>query len=189
MTSRPGIYTPLGRGDYELCFPVDKADFERIAVLINGAAQRAGWKPIQMRIIREDEGESLAPSDSPWLGSWALIFRSSVLNALGPVLERYGELLPLSCPDADLWIYNPTVVIDALDEESSDLDRFSDGRIMMIHRHVFRPDVVAGNEIFKLPALRASETFVSHRFVDRWRAAGLKGLAFERVWDAPADDS
>jgi len=44
--------------------------------------------------------------------------------------------------------------------------------------------VVADNEIFKIPSLRVSPTFVSHRFVDRWKESGLTGLEFERVWAA-----
>lgn len=184
MTSTPGIYTPLGTDGCELCHPIHQVDFERINVWIDGTARQASWKLIQMRIVREDEGKSLAPSDSPWLGSHALIFRSSVLDVLGALLRRYGEVLPVSCHDADLWIYNPTNVIDALDEISSSVLRFDDGRIMMIQRYAFRPDVVADHEIFKIPSLRVSPTFVSHRFVDRWKESGLTGLEFKQVWAA-----
>jgi hypothetical protein len=30
-----------------------------------------------------------------------------------------------------------------------------------------------------------SPIFVSHRFVDRWEASGLKGLEFKQVWAPP----
>ena len=185
MVSTPGIYTPLGTDGVELCHPVDQADFERINVSIDGAARQASWKPIQMRIVKEDEGKTLAPSDSPWLGSHALIFRSSVVYVLGALLRRYGELLPVSCPDTDLWIYNPTNVIDALDEDLSSVFRFDDGRIFMIGRYAFCPSVVADSEIFKIPSLRVSPTFVNHCFVDRWKESGLTGLEFKQVWAAP----
>ncbi len=184
MTSPPGIYTPLGTDGCELCHPVDQRDFDRINVWIDGTARQASWKSIQMRIVRRDAGKTLAPSDSPWLGSHALIFRSSVIDVLDALLGRYGEVLPLSSPDADLWIYNTTNVIDALDEGSSSVLRFNDGRIMMIQRHAFRPSVVAGNDIFKIPSLRVSPTFVSHRFIDRWNECGLTGLEFKQVWAA-----
>ncbi|RME58596.1 hypothetical protein D6779_06180 [Candidatus Parcubacteria bacterium] len=184
MISTPGVYIPLGSDGYELCHPVDPADFERIDVLINGTTRQANWKPIQMQMIREDEGKKLLPSDSPWLGSNALIFRSSVLDVLGALLQQYGEVLPLSCPGVDLWIYNPTNVIDALDESSSSVLRFDNGRIMMIERYAFRPNIIAENEIFKIPSLRVSPTFVSHRFVERWKKSGLTGLEFKKVWTA-----
>jgi len=108
-----------------------------------------------------------------------------VLDALGPLLREYGELLPLKCRDADLVMYNPTRVIDALDEEASSVIRFPEGRLMWIRHHVFRADVVTDIDIFKIPNLRVSPTFVSHRFVDRWMASGLKGLEFTHVWAAP----
>ena len=135
-----------------------------------------------MRVIRVDEGRRLLASDAPWLGASTLVFRSSVLDAVGLDLSRYGELLPVSCRRDSLWIYNPTDVIDALDEESSSLDRFDDGRIMIIYRYAFRPDVVEGKDVFKIPSRRISPTFFSRRFVERWQASGLKGLDFVEVW-------
>ena len=74
---------------------------------------------------------------------------------------------------------------DALDEEASSIVRFAGGRIMMIREHAFRADVVGENEIFKIPNLRVSRTYVSQRFVDRWTESGLKGLDFNQVWAPP----
>lgn len=184
MESRPGVYTPLGTDGNELCHPINPADFERINTLINGTARQAGWKPIRMQIIREDEGKNLSYSDSPWLGSHALIFRSSVLETTSLLLERYGEVLPVSCPDVDLWVFNPTTVVDALDDEASSVLRFGDGKIMMIERYVFQAEMIADNDVFKTPSLRVSPTFVNHRFVDRWKESGLTGLEFKQVWTA-----
>ena len=82
-------------------------------------------------------------------------------------------------------MYNPTRVIDALDETVSSVQRFTGGRIMMIQRHVFRVAVIGGIDVFKSPNLRVSPTFLSHRFVDRWNASGLKGLEFKQVWASP----
>src|SRR5690606_34836725 len=143
------------------------------------------WKRIPVRLIHEDEGKALAMSDSPWLGYGPLIFRPVVVEALGSLLGEYGELLPLACSEADLMIYNPTLVLDALDESASSIMRFPDGRIMLIQKHVFRSDVVGENDIFTIPTERVSPTFLSHRFGDRWKASGLKGVEFRHVWAAP----
>ncbi len=82
-------------------------------------------------------------------------------------------------------IYNPTRVLDALDEGASSVMRFDDGRIILIQRHVFRSDVVGESDIFTIPDERVSPTFFSHRFVDSWRASGLKGFEFKLVWASP----
>lgn len=182
MKSKLAIYTPLGRDGYELCHPVNQDDFETINIEVNGTPRRSSWKPIPMRLIHEDEGQKLAMSDSPWLGAHALIFRANVVEALGPMLREHGELLPLACSEAGLVVYNPTRVIDALDEAASSVVRFSSGRIMMIRRHVFCVDVIGHIDIFKIPNLRVSPTFLTQRFVERWEASGLKGLEFKRVW-------
>jgi hypothetical protein len=138
-----------------------------------------------MRIFHEDEGKKLLRSDSPWLGDHALIFRPSVLEALGPLLREYGELLPLECSETELWVYNPTRVIDALDEAASTVSRFKDGRLMGIRKHVFRDDIVRGIDIFKIPNRRVSQTYLSDRFVDLWTKSGLKGLEFTQRWASP----
>ena len=63
--AKPGIYKALGADGFELCHPVDKEDYERINVEIGGTPQQASWKPIPVRLIREDEGKALTMSDSP----------------------------------------------------------------------------------------------------------------------------
>src|SRR6185503_4546350 len=76
LNTHPGLYTAIGADGYELCEPIDPADFERINAEINGVSRRSTWQPIPVAIIREDNGKVLATSDSPWLGAHALIFRS-----------------------------------------------------------------------------------------------------------------
>jgi hypothetical protein len=125
----------------------------------------------------------LMPSDSPWLGSHALILRENVANGIfGAMLREEGELLPLDCPGAQLVIYNPTHVVDALDEAISSVSRLADGRIWRIQKYEFREDLIKDFHAFKIPQLRVSPTFVSQRFVDLWRASNLKGLDFNCVW-------
>ena len=184
MKAKPGIYDPLGLDKYELCHPVDR-NFERFYADMDGTPKLAGWKPVAMEILHKDGRKKLLRSDSPWLGAYSLIFRPSVLEALGPLLREYGELLPLECSETDLWVYNPTRVIDALDEEASSIERFKSGKIMRIKRYVFKAHLIDGVDIFKLPDLRGDRTYVSHRFVDLWTESGLKGLEFTHRWSPP----
>ncbi len=166
----------------ELCLPVDDADFERFVDEVNGLPRAATWRPISVAIVRKDEGVRLHGSDSPWLGEHALILRERAVEAMGPLLESCGELLPLRCADARSVDFNRWL-LDALDEDASTVDRLpSSGRIMWIRRHVFRPGFVTGIDAFKIPNLRSSATYVSERFVERWTAAGLVGLTFEEIW-------
>ena len=176
------IYVPLSHEGFELCQPEKQEDFEVIDSLIDGTPRQKTWRLIPMRLIHHDEGKNLSPSDSPWLGSHALIFKRAVIERLGKILKQYGELLPVVCPEAELLIFNPTRVVDALDEQASSVLRFSGGRIMLVDRYVFRAEAIANVDIFKIPNLRVSPTFMSERIVELWRTTGLQGLDFNKVW-------
>lgn len=176
------VYIPRGSEESELCQPAHRSDFRTIRNLVNGCARSAEWTPIRIQVIRDNDGKALSPSDAPWLGSHALVFRSTAIEKFGATLTEFGELLPVECPGEDLTIYNPTCVLDALDEELSSLVRFDSGKVMMVDSYVFRADVVEGFEIFRIPNLKVSPIFVSERFVERWRSSHLCGLEFRLVW-------
>jgi hypothetical protein len=101
----------------------------------------------------------------------------------GGMLEEFGELLPLKCEDPDLALYNPTRVIDALDEQASSIERFPGFRIMSIDRHVCRTELVIDVDVFKIPNLRVSPAYLSERFVARWVASGLEGLLHDEAFE------
>jgi hypothetical protein len=169
---------------YALCQPVRPSDFEVFSQLIDGTPRQSSWSRLKVGLVREEAGVRLEESDAPWLGGHALIFTERAVSALGGLLRESGELLPLLCDDADLWVYNPTEVIDALDEGASGVVRFKDQRIMSVQRYVFREDAVRGQKIFKIKRLRVSPSFVGEAFVGAWHRAGLRGLGFELVWEA-----
>jgi hypothetical protein len=178
------IFTPTLLEGFEYCHPVNRGGFEDFISLINGNPRKAEWVPIEVEIIRDDEGEKLEVSDSPWLGSHALIFRPSAIQVLRPILEEFGELLCLKCNDSKLFVYNPTIILDALVESESRIMRYSDGRIMKIINYVFQSSILGDVTIFKIPNIRNSPTFVSERFVNLWDSENLKGLKFTQVWSA-----
>ncbi len=178
------VYIPQSAEGFEFCHPEHQEDFETLNLAIDGTPKGAAWRSPPMRLVHEDEGKRLAESDSPWLGSHALVFRRQAISKLAPVLHEYGELLPLACAEAELVVFNSTRVIDALDENASRLLRFSNGRIMRVTRYAFRPETVCAVDIFKIPSLRVSPTFVSDRFVRAWKSSGLRGLVFNKVWSA-----
>ena len=184
MKQSQSIYIPAPEDGYELCQPTDDENFEVVNIRINGTTQQRNWTPIAVRIIDSDNGKKLLHSDAPWLGSHALIFSTAAIAAISPLLDEYGELLPLKSNGGTFKLFNPTKILDALDEEASSTTRFSDGRIMRISKYVFNLDVTDGVDIFKIPNLRVSPTFVSQRFVDLWNSAGLHGLRFNHCFNA-----
>jgi len=178
------IYKPASEDGFEICHPIDHQYFSKLNDIINGVPRKDSWQPVEVEIFGEDQGKKLQESDSPWLGGQSLIFRSRAVKALKGMLERYGELLPLARASADLYIYNPTLVLDALDESASTIWRFPSGKIMGVRRYVFRLGVVQSHNIFRLSGMTPSLTFLSQEFVDSWKSAGLRGLEFELIWSS-----
>ncbi|HWU89493.1 MAG TPA: DUF1629 domain-containing protein [Kofleriaceae bacterium] len=176
------VYEPIGAEGFEFCHPERQDDFETFNVQVDGTRRRATWQSIPVHLVHEDRGKKLAASDSPWLGSHALILRRSPIEKLGALLQEYGEILPLICEEAELFTFNATRILDALDEQASSVIRFSSGRIMHVSRYVFRPEVIGDTDIFKIPNLRVSPTYVSERVVQAWASGGFRGLVFNKVW-------
>src|SRR2546422_2090643 len=113
------IYDPMPSDGYELIHPVRAEDFETLNILINGFPRKDNWQPLDVKLIRHVEGRQLLESDAPWLGAHALMFKPKAAVVLEPLLIRHGELLPLSCHEVTVSVFNVTRVVDALDESAS----------------------------------------------------------------------
>jgi hypothetical protein len=101
---------------------------------------------------------------------------------LEPHLAAYGEFLPLKCDAGRYWTFNVTRLVDAFDEDASELFRGETGNILMIKRHVFRPGKLKGLLLFKLSTIPHGRIYVTNLFVELIEASGLTGLEFKRVW-------
>lgn len=175
------IYEPLVAEGYEWVNTVQEDDYEAF-LQFDGQPLASMWKPIAVRRVRADERQAFNASDFPWLGSHALIMRRSAVDALRDILDANGEVLPLSTDDGvELSVLNVRIV-EALDEANSSLMKFpGTNRIMRIKKVAFVASKIEGIDLFRLPH-RASSTYMSERFVERVKAAGLRGLVFNKVW-------
>ena len=174
-------------GEYEFLTTDDEDDLERLGEL-DATSLVADWTPVPVELgtADEDTGAPLLRADFPWLGSWSLVLRDQGIDLAGPVLEPFGEILPLACPDARVALFNPLVVLDALDENRSQLVRFPDGDLMVIEKYVFSQQVIPQRSIFKIPQERSGAVFYTEPVVEELRGLGLAGLDFKLLWDSDA---
>jgi hypothetical protein len=181
------IYKPRPCEGCEWLLAVDGSDYDLLT--FDGTPRAGSWKPTRMRRLKfDDNGQFLQPCDFPSGSGGDLLMTHATRERLGPYLEKYGEFLPLSCEDGKFWTFHATHFVDALDENASDVLRASDdpGRILMIHKHVFRAEKLRGEWIFKLPQPRGRGGFcVTDPFVNLIHDLGLTGLEFKRVWPHP----
>jgi hypothetical protein len=179
------VYTAVGRDGTELAHPINDSDFETLYLLPAGKPLLPSWSQVPMHLVRfEHDGSFLVASDAPWLGSHALVLKKGAVDAMRPILDANGELLPVQSEDTPLHLFNATRIVDALDESASAIVRFRDSqRVMRITKYAFRAAALANVDCFRIPQLRVSPIFMSERFIDAWSAARLTGLNFELVWN------
>jgi hypothetical protein len=160
----------------------EEQDWEQI-YRFNGTPLANEWRPLAVEAVEEEVNDGRPASDCPHLFAALPVFSGRAVAALRPLLEEYGEILSLDSRDGSFFIFNVLNLIDALDEQASAIVRFPDGkRGLEIQRFVFRQSQLAGVDVFKLPQQPLGRVFVSDKFVEMVRNAGLVGFTFEWHW-------
>jgi hypothetical protein len=172
----------LERGEY--LQPIDPQDYDFF--VFEGRPIASSWKPVPMKRLKDfGDGLPVQPVDFPsCTGGNHLPMTDRAKKKIGYCLERYGEFLPFTCDEGKFWTFHVTHVVDALDENASDVLRSSEdpSRILVINRHVFRPERLTADWMFKLPQPRGGPAYVTDPFVNMIRASGLTGMEFKRIW-------
>jgi len=165
--------------------PANKDEYKLL--VFDGKPRANSWKPVIVKRLKDfGDGRPVRQVDFPCGSACGdLPMTDSARNQIGPHLEKYGEFLPLSCDEGKFWTFQVTHFVDALDENASDVLRASDDPdyILMILKHVFRPEKLTTAWMFKLPQSDGRGPFyVTDPFVNLIRTSGLTGLKFKRVW-------
>jgi hypothetical protein len=151
------------------------------SLIFDGRPRASVWRPAAIKFIDADDEIPSRPCDiSGPLGE--MVLNAKARQVLEPYLAGYGELLPLKCNEGRYWAFNVTRLIDALDLHASDVVWGETGNILMINKHVFRPEALDGVLLFKIPQIRRGAIFFTDPFVQLIEGSGLTGLAFKRAW-------
>lgn len=166
---------------YHTLFAPDGAGRE-VPLRFDGSPRSAGWIPLKVAVWRNEEvPEDLKLSDFPSMT--VPVFSRRSVEGLWDLLEPNGEVLPLVCNEGDYFAYNITTLSEALDEDRSRMSRYSDGQIMNVKQHVFKPDLLERKAIFKLVQIPGLWEYVTEEFVQRVQELGLVGFEFKLVWE------
>ncbi|WP_157525367.1 hypothetical protein [Microbacterium yannicii] len=179
------IFGPNVPEGYEWALPVHSGEFEVIATLAERSS-RAAWNPIRMKLLTlDDRGRTRQHAHLPWLGSGELVLRDEAIDVIGPLLRRHGEVLPLQCDDARLALFSAPQVAGVLDEQRSEIVRFTSGRIMTIPAAVFRTEVLGHIQAFKLTEMPRGQLYLAEELVESIRATGFSsGTDFTVVYES-----
>lgn len=83
----------------------------------------------------------------------------------------------------DFELFTPET-IDALDYEKSEFRYFSDGRIMGVEKFIFKEELISNVEAFRIKDFNAYPTFLTDKFVEKYKANNLTGIEFFCVYDS-----
>lgn len=122
----------------------------------------------------------------------ALVAGPSAFAAVGSVLERAGELLPLVGTEGEYLALNVLECVNCLDQGATEFRRSPrTGERIGIVRYEFHADRLDESSIFKIPETSRGEVLVyeglkdpEDEFKHLVEAAGLKGLVFELIWES-----
>lgn len=143
------------------------------------------WQPIDMELFNGDEMEVEKEVSKP-VGDFihgvvAEAVCAKAKRVLEPIIMKDVEFLPLKT-DSGMYYELNVKHVNCLDVSNSIVQRFpSSGRIMKVAKYRFFEDELKGINIFRIPELRTSLTFVSDIFKSTVENNNLTGLIFNRV--------
>lgn len=160
----------------------------------------ADWVPVEVEIEWYDfydkkKKKRLPLADFPSHSLGSLIMSKHAADSLRDYLEPYGELLPLKCDEAELWVLNVLKEVDALDKERS-CPKYEDSeskppflpigkQIGISTPYAFFPERLENVDIFRVPELGGF--FMTENFVKKVESLGLTGLKVRCEFDSVVD--
>jgi hypothetical protein len=147
-----------------------------------------GWPFGELEIIDDPDSPRRRPTDVMVFLSTVLFLSDRAKSALEQAIDaRTVEWLPVRYRNERWWIMHGLVLLDALDEQRSEVRRGErSGGVVAVGRLRVIAEKCKGHALFRLS--RGFETWVyivSSDFVDAWNKAGLKGFDFIPLDDAP----
>ena len=99
----------------------------------DGTPMKKRWTDVAFKW--DPAAAGLPIGDYPHMMLGLPIFTRRAIEALGGILEANGEIIPAACEGDQIFLFNVTRIIDALDESESEVIRFDDSSdIMYIDR-------------------------------------------------------
>jgi hypothetical protein len=147
----------------------------------DGTSRKDDWVPIPVEYGSTRHGQRTDWDIDCGLGPLFFLTRRGA-DILSPLLEPYGEFLPLVSADGEFYAYNSTYIIDALDHGTSDFTRFpSSGRISGWNHLAFKEEIIEDVPLFLVPEFPRGRLFLTVHFVECYAKNDLRGVKFKPI--------
>ena len=176
---RMNVYQMFSCGGFRPLYVLDANDVKKM--WHDGTSRKGDWVPVPVEFGTKRFGRR-----TDWDIDWGLgplfFLTERGVDVLRPLIEPYGEFLPLTSNDGEFYAYNTTHIIDALDYDASDFTRFpSSGRISGWNHLAFKEDMIAECPLFLVPEFPKGDLFLTQHFVECCAKHELKGIKFKPV--------
>ncbi len=121
---------------------------KRFRLLLDGSEKRSMWKrPLQAVV----DGKRLPEPDIIGLGNGDLVLHKRSLDLLGPEIEKYAELLPVSWKGGKGFLINILGLSDCMDKKATIWLRDEEtGERLIVERVAFRKRRVPKGRMFRV---------------------------------------
>ena len=176
------IYSVMGDSDFIRVSYVHSPDLRLLNHVINDSAPLDRGYRIDLRVGLPDEPTDWIATDCPYLFGYGLMLSDRAVSIFGPLLTGAGYLLNTFLPAADHYkLFICERLIDAIDQEKSDIERFRDGGVWWLRRYELQKELLQDMHVLRLKH-RRNKLFVSDQFVRLAREHELTGFEFTEVW-------
>ncbi|NTW28627.1 MAG: hypothetical protein HGA39_04610 [Coriobacteriia bacterium] len=151
----------------------------------NGESVVDKWNPLEGEILEREGRRKLKKTDFPCFFCPAMSERAA--KALGPLLAKYGEFLPVVCGGEKYFIFNVLEVRDVLDENESVMRRLRPNEPpYRIDKWAFKTAGLGGAGIFRLPrrSIMVPQIFFTGAVLDDLLQPELTGFTYQLLWSA-----
>lgn len=142
------------------------------------------WEPLPVRTEHAHDGRRAKNRDGdfPAMDCSIPVVSERALNVLRPLISDCVEVLPLQHPTDRYYIINVLQILDCMDQEKSEGERGSSGRLYEVEKYVWKPGVLDETKhIFKIKGLELYWPFVSASFKRLVDENGFVGFDFLEV--------
>ncbi len=158
--------------------PVNPTELDNDQLWLTGDSKKDIWQPPAMNYATAESAAD-AIADISWLGPGFYVFNKKAIDALSSLLNPAGELLPITVSDDPLEAFNPTNLVDCLDQATSQYNIRRNGNIGRLLKPSIDTTKLHDLALFRTPEAQRNALFATEVFKQAYDTAGLIGLIFE----------
>ena len=146
-----------------------------------GASLIDEWEKVEVEVRFKGELGHVEPDIMDFGGLTGVVLTSKAREILEDLILPFGELLPLEMGSSLVYLINPTMVLDCVDEDKSEMEIVSPLKRKKITKYVFKE--IEYPPIFRLKN-ELLNYIVNEEFVKRLKENNLEGYKIRELWDS-----